>query len=85
MENPDIIHFSFLQNPQLKEAMARMKAGDKGECEVKYEFKGSDDQGVDLVVNSVIPKGYKEDVASEHVVPGPISPVSVVMKGNAAA
>lgn len=60
MEARDTLRITWDQNPAAAEAYRDAKEGQKIECEVKGTIKTIDAEGIDLVVDVVIPEGYEE-------------------------
>lgn len=60
MESRDKLRITFDQNPAVQEAFRNAREGEKVECEIKGTIKTIDAEGVDIVVDVVIPEGYEE-------------------------
>ncbi len=74
MQATDTMRVTFDQNPAVAEALAQAKPGDEGKCEVRYTVKAKDDEGVDLIIEAVVPEGYEVDedsTGSEITMPSP--------------
>ena len=41
--------------------MKDKKPGDNGTCQLRYTVKAMDPEGVDLIVEAVVPEGYEVD------------------------
>lgn len=75
MQKPDVLRVTFDQNPSMVEALADVKPGDKGKCEVHYTLKDKDAEGANFIIEAVVPEGYEiaDDDEEEHQTPTPTS------------
>jgi hypothetical protein len=64
MNAPDQIRVTADQNPALIEALQNAAIGDKGVAELHFTLKARDGEGVDLIVEAVVPEGY--EIAKEE-------------------
>lgn len=75
METRDILRVTFDQNPAMAEAVAQSKPGDKVKGEYLGMIKSKDSEGVDIVLDAVIPEGFElaDDEVGRVPMGGPMS------------
>lgn len=79
MELRDTLRITWDQNPAAAEAYRDAREGQKIQCEVKGTIKTVDAEGIDLVVDVVIPDGYEESANESPVLTGhPMNPTQPV-------
>ena len=86
MESRDTLRITWDQNPAAAEAYRDAKEGQKIKCEVKGTIKSVDAEGIDLVVDVLIPDGYEEsDDEAPALMGHPMNPTQPVPSVDASS